>query len=78
MWGLTGFIGLVGPMVEQAVFLDNISNAILVGPNQLSSIYNLLVEACRILDMAIPSLYVRQNPTPNAYSVSIKVPTILK
>lgn len=40
--------------------MDNIANSILVGPRQMGSLHGLLVEACRILDMQVPDLYIRQ------------------
>lgn len=49
------------PAIEEAVFMDNIANSILVGPKQMGSLHGLLVEACRILDMPqVPDLYIRQ------------------
>lgn len=48
------------PAIEDAVFMDNIANSILVGPNQMGSLHGLLLEACRILDMQAPDLYIRQ------------------
>jgi Zn-dependent protease with chaperone function len=38
---------------------------------QLTRIYNILTEAADILDMDAPDLYIRQNPTPNAYTLAI-------
>ncbi|CAM9577638.1 unnamed protein product, partial [Hapterophycus canaliculatus] len=60
------------PAIEDAVFMDNIANSILVGPRQMGSLHGLLLEACRILDMEAPDLYIRQNPTPNAYTLAIR------
>ena len=51
---------LGGPGVEQALYLENIGAAIRVGPKQLPTVYNLLIEACTCLDMEPPALYVRQ------------------
>lgn len=48
------------PAIEDAVFMDNIANSILVGPRQMASLHGLLLEACRILDMEAPDLYIRQ------------------
>ncbi|CAN0141367.1 unnamed protein product [Ectocarpus sp. 4 AP-2014] len=48
------------PAIEDAVFMDNIANSILVGPRQMASLHGLLLEACRILDMQPPDLYIRQ------------------
>lgn len=51
---------LGGPGVEQALYLENIGAAVKVGENQLYSIHKLLIEACEILNMDPPGLYVRQ------------------
>lgn len=48
------------PAIEDAVYIDNIANSILVGPKQMASLHGLLVEACRILDMQVPDMYIRQ------------------
>lgn len=60
-------------LMEEAIFLENISSSILVGPNQMSSLYQLLAEACEILDIKdIPQLYVKQQPVPNAYTMAFQ------
>ncbi|GIL45126.1 hypothetical protein Vafri_2050 [Volvox africanus] len=61
----------MGPVAEQVLLLENISTSIKIGPEQLPSIYKLLVEAARILQMEAPELYVRQHPVPNAYTLAI-------
>jgi len=38
----------------------------------LPEIHQLLVQACRILDLEVPQLYVRQNPVPNAYTFAMQ------
>lgn len=48
------------PVIEDAVYIENIANSILVGPRQMPSLHKLLVEACRVLDMDIPDMYIRQ------------------
>lgn len=53
-----GILG--GPGFEQALYLENIGAAVKVGENQLPSIHNLLLEACEILNIDTPGLYVRQ------------------
>ena len=63
---------LLGPMGEQFFYLENIAASVLVGPKQLPDIYQLLVEACRILDLDIPQLYIKQHPVPNAYTFAIR------
>lgn len=53
-----GILG--GPGFEQALYLENIGAAVKVGENQLPTIHNLLIEACGILNIDTPGLYVRQ------------------
>ena len=51
---------LGGPQVEEALYLENVGSALRVGPNQLSTLHNLTLEACDCLNMEAPALYVRQ------------------
>lgn len=62
----------LGPIAEQFFYLDNISTSVLVGPTQLPDLHQLLSEACQVLDMALPQLYVRQHPVPNAYTFAMR------
>ena len=63
---------LLGPMGEQFFYLENIAASVLVGPNQLPDIHNLLLEACRVLDLEVPQLYIKQHPVPNAYTFAMR------
>ncbi|ASC73793.1 Peptidase M48 domain protein [Halomicronema hongdechloris C2206] len=63
---------LIAPLAEQIFYLDNIASSVLVGERQLPEIHRLLVEACRILDLDPPQLYVRQHPVPNAYTFAMR------
>jgi Zn-dependent protease with chaperone function len=63
---------LLGPLAEQFFYLENIASSILVGEQQLPQLHNLLLEACRVLDMEPPQLYVRQHPVPNAYTFAMR------
>ncbi|MGB3293140.1 MAG: M48 family metallopeptidase [Phormidesmis sp.] len=63
---------LLGPMGEQFFYLDNIAASVLVGPNQLPDLYRSLVEACRVLDLEVPQLYIKQHPIPNAYTFAMR------
>ena len=63
---------LLGPMGEQFFYLDNIASSILVGPNQLPDLYQSLCEACRVLDLEVPQLYIKQHPVPNAYTFAMR------
>lgn len=62
---------LMGPVAEQVLLLENIGTSVRIGPQQLSSIHDLLLEACEMLQMDPPELYIRQNPVPNAYTLAI-------
>jgi Zn-dependent protease with chaperone function len=63
---------LIGPTAEQIFYLDNIASSLQVSRQQLPNLYKLHAEACQILDIDIPDLYVRQNPVPNAYTMAIR------
>ena len=63
---------LLGPMGEQFFYLENIAASVLVSPKQLPDIYQLLVEACQVLDLDIPQLYIKQHPVPNAYTFAMR------
>lgn len=43
-----------------------------VGEQQLPHLHNLLLEACQVLDLEPPQLYVQQNPVPNAYTFAMR------
>jgi Zn-dependent protease with chaperone function len=63
---------LLGPVAEQYFYLDNIAASVLVSDSQLPELNNLLLEACKILDLEPPQLYVRQHPAPNAYTFAMR------
>ena len=62
----------LGPVAEQVFYLDNISSSVLVSDRQLPHLHELLVEACKILDLEVPQLYIRQHPVPNAYTFAMR------
>ncbi|MGD1860932.1 MAG: M48 family metallopeptidase [Leptolyngbyaceae cyanobacterium] len=71
--GLDLFIrSALGPVAEQVFYLSNISSSVLVGPQQLPDLHELLLEACKILDLETPQLYIRQHPVPNAYTFAMR------
>lgn len=63
---------MVSPLAEQFFYLENIASSILVSERQLPDLQNLLLEACRVLDLDLPQLYVRQHPVPNAYTFAMR------
>ncbi|MBD2388116.1 M48 family metallopeptidase [Cylindrospermum sp. FACHB-282] len=62
----------LGPMAEQVFYVENIASSILVGEKQLPDLHQLLLDACKILDIEPPQLYVRQHPAPNAYTFAMR------
>jgi Zn-dependent protease with chaperone function len=63
---------LLGGVTEEFLYLNNIAASVLVGEQQLPDIHKLLVEACQILDLEVPQLYLKQNPVPNAYTMAVR------
>ncbi|MBL1176405.1 M48 family metallopeptidase [Pantanalinema sp. GBBB05] len=63
---------LLGPLAEQFFYLENIASSVLVGEQQLPQLHQLLLEACKLLDLEPPQLYVRQHPVPNAYTFAMR------
>ncbi len=64
--------GLLGTVGEQFFYLQNIASSILIGENQLPHLHNLLLDACKTLDLEPPQLYIKQNPIPNAYTFAMR------
>lgn len=63
---------LLGNVAEQFFYVKNIASSILVGEKQLPELHQLLLEACRVLDLEPPQLYIQQNPVPNAYTFAMR------
>jgi len=63
---------LLAPLAEQVFYVENIASSILVSEQQLPNLHNLLLEACKILDLELPQLYIKQNPSPNAYTFAMR------
>jgi Zn-dependent protease with chaperone function len=62
----------LAPLAERFFHLDHLASSLQVSDRQLPDLYQSLVEACRILDLDVPQLYVRQNPVPNAYTFAMR------
>ena len=63
---------VLGSVAEQFFYLNNIASSVLVSEKQLPHLHKLLIEACTVLDLEPPQLYVQQNPTPNAYTFAMR------
>lgn len=63
---------LLGSVAEQFFALNNLAASVQVSPKQLPHLHELLLAACRVLDVEPPQLYVQQNPIPNAYTFAMR------
>jgi Zn-dependent protease with chaperone function len=63
---------LLGQLGEQFFLLENLASSVLVGDQQLPHLHQLLLDACNVLDLEPPQLYVRQHPVPNAYTFAMR------
>lgn len=60
-------------LLEDSVFMENIATGVLVGPTQVPELHKMLVESCKLLSLeTAPDLYIRQSPSPNAYTLAIQ------
>jgi Zn-dependent protease with chaperone function len=53
---------------ERVAYITNIAQTVHATPVQCPQLYAQLQEACAILDVREPELYVAQDPVPNAYT----------
>lgn len=63
---------VLGPLAEQVFYVENIASSVLVGEKQLPHLHQLLLSACKTLDIDPPQLYIRQHPAPNAYTFAMR------
>lgn len=63
--------------VERLLFVAFTGDAIRVTPRQCRRVYNDLREACAILDVKEPALYITQDPVPNAFAFGAEHHTIV-
>lgn len=53
---------------ERVAYIQNVAQTVRATPRQCSHLYAQLQEACAILDVREPELYVAPYPVPNAYT----------
>lgn len=63
---------LLGGVAEQFFYMENISSSILISDRQLPWLHQCLLNACKVLDLEVPQLYIRQHPVPNAYTMAMR------
>lgn len=57
--------------IEPISRLENLAYSVRVSNNQYPRLHALLVDACTLLHVHVPELYVRQDPRPNAYTLAV-------
>src|SRR5579884_638296 len=62
---------------ERVAYIQNVAQTVRAGQTQCPQLYAQLREACAILDVPEPELYVAQNPTPNAVTSGHDHPYII-
>ncbi len=62
---------------ERVAYIHNVAQTVRVSESQCPQLYAKLREACTILDMREPELYVAQNPVPNALTSGHDHPYII-
>lgn len=72
IFGLETGIRLLLRNVEHMFLMENLATSVRVSDKQYSSIQKMLVEACTVLDVPVPNIYVRVHPTPNAYTLAFQ------
>lgn len=63
--------------IDRWLYCRNMSMSIRCGPRQYPSLYAMLAEASKILDMPEPELYVSNNPFTNAFAGGVERPYIV-
>ena len=62
---------------ERVAYIHNVAQTVRVSESQCLQLYTQLREACAILDMPEPELYIAQNPAPNALTSGHDHPYII-
>jgi len=63
--------------VDNVFYVTNSAEAVRCGPNQFKTLHGLLREACAVLDVPEPELYVHYSPYQNAYTAGVQRPFIV-
>ena len=62
---------------EKIIYHEECASAVRVTPKQLPRIHALLKEACTVLDLPLPNLFVSQTPIANAFALGRDNPTMV-
>ncbi|MFJ2646631.1 M48 family metallopeptidase [Streptomyces sp. NPDC087420] len=74
----TVFKALSGLLPERSLRLLFLSDSVRVSEAQFAHLHTLLLDACYVLDLEkVPSMYVTQDPRPNAMCIGLDEPIIV-
>ncbi|MCZ4124110.1 M48 family metallopeptidase [Streptomyces sp. H39-S7] len=74
----TAFKVLSGLLPERSLRLLFLSDSVRVSEQQFAHLHTMLLDACYILDLEkVPSMYVTQDPQPNAMCIGMDAPIIV-
>ncbi|BFO21474.1 hypothetical protein SHKM778_78620 [Streptomyces sp. KM77-8] len=74
----TVFKALSGLLPERSLRLLFLSDSVRVSDRQFAHLHDILRDACYILDLEkVPSMYVKQDPNPNAMCIGMDEPIIV-
>ncbi len=62
---------------DRWLYVHNLGRAVRLGPRQCPTLYNIHREACGVLDMPEPELYLSNNPFTNAFAGGVERPYIM-
>ena len=62
--------------IDRWLYCYNMSSSIRCGPNQYPTLYNIMRESAKVMDMPEPELYVSNNPFPNAFAGGVERPYV--
>ena len=63
--------------LDRLYYVNISATSVRCGPNQFGSVYRMLQEACEVLDVPEPELYLAQNPLFNAFTAGVNRPFIV-
>ena len=64
-------------MVDESFFkVQDMSSKVRISKEQMPRIYNMLVDICEKLSIAVPDIYLEMNRSPNAYTYGDTAPAI--
>ncbi|MBL8148854.1 MAG: M48 family metallopeptidase [Blastocatellia bacterium] len=62
---------------ERYLYINNIADNVQVNRHQCPKLYDMLLEACEIIDVDVPQLYINQDPAVNAFTFGTESPFIV-